>query len=690
MKVVARLSVVTLVAVVACLLLPSLAAAGTSKTAAFDQALDRLYANGYPQALEDFITAQGNNPDLGYRWAGTPAERTVADRVLAEFRADRLAGVRRERVPCDVFTFKAGSLTAGGETYLASAAGGPPPTGPDGITADLVYVGDGSAAAFDAAEAETGSVAGKLVLVDVNLGLSFYVNILGAEAAYRGAAGVICTDASGYLYADDAIGTLFESYEYTWPPMVLIAKQNGDVLRSQVQAAMGEDESFPATMVADTDVTLDKDGGHSYNVIGVLPGRSHAHPLVISAHMDANAWTGLDDAAALVNMLSIAKAMHKIDYRPAHDIIFFATTGEEFGHTDTWFDYLAGSWYAATHTHKDWAYRVRAFIGLELMGLKDAPLAAYGASEEMVTVLNRIAARNPDLVPYGSSFTGPVNSWNDSWPFAAQGVPGLCLSTSNDEFWSRYHTNYETKALVDWDYLPLIGKFVFRTERALDSRRLLPYDLGARADAIAATVDEDELVQAGADVATVNRLVRDIRRFTVAADRFTATRGAITNVAATNRQLIAIASALTDKLTALDAWGMTCYPHQQVLWDTEYINTAIAELKKTPVDSDAATAPLWNVSQMVYGLTYDYPAFVDDQARWAPGYPRLFWGGQGQLAPQLDLVAEYDLITAGHYGVALGHLTKVRDAELVRLDRRLARMASLLEAVTPAVNALAY
>jgi hypothetical protein len=674
----------TLALLVVLLLLPSLAAA--SPTSAFDAALDQVYGSGYPQSLEDFFTSQGTNPDLGFRWAGTAAERAVIDKVVRAFRLAGLSGVTMERVPVDVFDFKHAGVVANGHDYLASAAGGPPPTGPDGITAELVYVGDGSKAAFDAAEEASGPVAGKLVLVDVNLGYSYYANMLGAEAEVRGAAGVITSDSSGYLYADDAIGLLFESYQYSWPPMVYIAKADGDVLRAEVQAAMDTHQSYQATLTVDTQVTRAKDGGHSYNVIGVLPGRSHGQAIVLSAHTDANFWTGMDDAAALANMLAMLRAMHRSGYQPAHDIIFFTTTGEEFGRTNTWFDYLAGSWYASTHTHKDWGGKIRAIFNLELMGMKDAKLALQG-SEELTRVFEQVAARNPDLTPYGTDIYSPVNSWTDSFPFAAEGVPAVEVATANAEYWTRYHTTYETKDLVDFDYLAKIGKFIFRAQRALD-RGLLPYDFTARAAAVDGAVEADPLLAAGADPDVVKALENDIAAFSKAAAKLDAARADIQPLATANVSLLQAAAVLNDKLTALDTWGYTCYPHQQVLKDLEKINVAIGELEKTPVDKDAATAPLWDVSQMYYGLTYDYAAFVANQARYAPGYSGLYWGAQGQLAPQLDLVADYYLIQAGYGDVALVRLKSVRDAETALLNRRLMRVARVLETVTPMIKSV--
>ena len=162
---------VLIIPVLLLLLLPTAALAKTTP-ARFDKALDKLYQQGYPQALEEYFVSLGTNADLGFRWAGTSAELAAARRTFRELKSAGLRGVKYEAVPADVFEFKhAGVTTASGLDFIASAFAGTPPTGKKGITADVVYVGNGTKAAFDAAEAATGEpVAGKLVLMDLDFG----------------------------------------------------------------------------------------------------------------------------------------------------------------------------------------------------------------------------------------------------------------------------------------------------------------------------------------------------------------------------------------------------------------------------------------------------------------------------------------------------------------------------------------
>ncbi|HEX2694130.1 MAG TPA: hypothetical protein VHP61_00130, partial [Acidobacteriota bacterium] len=124
---------------------------GPDETTAFDKAVDKLFAEGYPRGLVETFCSLGTNPDLGFRWAGTTAERAVGERVAAEMRAMGLANVRLEPVPVDVFEFEKAGVTVDDRLMVASTIAGVPPTPDGGITAPVVYVKGGSAADFDAA-----------------------------------------------------------------------------------------------------------------------------------------------------------------------------------------------------------------------------------------------------------------------------------------------------------------------------------------------------------------------------------------------------------------------------------------------------------------------------------------------------------------------------------------------------------
>jgi len=217
------------------LLAPALAwSKAPDRAVAFDQAVDKLMAKGFPQALETYFCSLGTNPDLGFRWAGTSAERAVGERVAAEMRAMGLINVRLEPVPVDVFEFERATLTVGERTMIASTIGGVPPSPVGGVTAAVVYAKGGTAADFDAA----GDVAGKLVLIDMKAS-SWWFSLPAFEAARRQAAGVICTytpeDPKYFSIDERALGSFDGQYDLGAPPWIYVCRRDGDWVKSQLK-----------------------------------------------------------------------------------------------------------------------------------------------------------------------------------------------------------------------------------------------------------------------------------------------------------------------------------------------------------------------------------------------------------------------------------------------------------------------
>ncbi|MGE5741135.1 MAG: M28 family peptidase [Candidatus Aminicenantes bacterium RBG_16_66_30] len=660
-------------------------ACGRAGRPSFDQAIDGLFAAGYPQALESYFCSLGTDPELGFRWAGTSAERAVSDRVAGEMKAMGLADVRLEPVPVDVFEFRGASLTVDGRRMTASTVAGVPPTPAGGLTAPVVYVKGGTAADFDAA----GDVAGRIVLIDLKM-RSWWVSLPALEAAHRRAAGIVCTSTpedTQYFSADErALGSFDGQYDLGAPPWIYISRHDGDRLKSELGAG-----PVTATMVLDEKVTLAKDGGRGMNVIGEIPGsRGDGQIILFAAHQDAHFRAGADDTAALVNMLTIAKAMTSSGFRPGSTMVFLATTAEEFGYTDSYYEWIVGAWWAATRAHPEWAGRVRALINLETMAVKDAPLALR-SNPELRPWLEGLSSRSRDLLPSGVEFLVPVNSWNDQWTFTAAGIPSVKLNTTTEAYDALYHSNLETSALVDWTYLAGIAKFVFRAAGELDAG-LLPYSLGARGADLSAAWRADRAGAPGTDPAVIARLDKAVGSFDLAAAAFEAGRPSIAagRTAAVNAGLLAIEKALNSGLTALAAADddTTVYPYQPVLRDLRRIDEAMAALTAAPPDKAAALKALAGVYLTRLGIAFSYPVYRKHIARLDPAFERINWGAQGQLPPPLDVVPQYRLVQAGEIVRAVAELRLRREALTAELESRLARMAEVLETAAAAILSL--
>jgi hypothetical protein len=330
-------------------------------------------------------------------------------------------------------------------------------------------------------------------------------------------------------------------------------------------------------------------------------------------------------------------------------------------------------------------------VNLETMAVEGAPLDLR-SNPELGPWLKELTARHAAFLPHGSTTSTPVSSWNDQWPFAVAGIPNVKIGTYSDDYDRLYHTDFETSALVDWDYLAKVAKLVFRAVERLDDG-LLPYSLKARADHLAAAVNQDELLAAGADAAVVSRLAAGVAAFRKAAAGFELTSAALPSgaIEPTNSSLLEIEKAINAGFTALSPADddATVYPHQPVLGDARGIGAALAALRASTPDKAAALKALAGTYLTRHGIAFSYPVYLKHIARLDPGFDRITFAAQGRLPAPLDVMPQYRRIEAGDYAGAVAELEASRRALLADLDHRLTGMADLLEQVTPRIERLA-
>lgn len=650
----------------------------------YDQAVDKLFEKGYPQRIEEYLTSLGTSP-LGYRAAGTTSEHQGALYIAETLRAIGLRHVRLEPVPIDAWEPRGASVTIGDREMVAAQLVDCPGTPPEGITGELVYVPDfGSAAAFDASP----DVTDKIVMIDNPLD-SWWWQLPFAEAYFRGAKAVIVAgykDAAGYGAGEDTLFCFQASFDSKFIPVVWVTWRDGQWIQEQLAAG----EPVGATVKNDFKITRAADGGTGYNVIGVYPGKKrNGEKVLVSAHHDAWFQGALDDTGACANAITMAKAMRISGYKPQRDVVFLFTTGEEYGLADSWYGWLVGAWWAASHTHKDWAGKVVGQLNIELMAMKDAPLS-MGAVPEWKAWLEDMATQNPELLPNSYALRAkPISTWNDQWPFTAEGISSVVFAADTAPYHPNYyHTPYDSVDLMDWEYLAQINKFIFRCEQQLD-RGLLPHRLGGLADSLAATVSVSQLVADGADPDVAARLGDAVADFQSASGAYDATRDSIpaSRFGAVNEAVVGIAKELNSNLTQSSAWDATVYPHEQVMWDLEYLNAALAALDQTEPDSATALEALVGVGMTWYGINFSHETYTWELSRHMPDHPVLCWA-EGRLAPFLDVMPQYYQIEAEQYAAATDGLTAMRAAQVTELNMRLADMADVLEGVTPQIETL--
>jgi hypothetical protein len=690
----------------ACVIAALLAPAAATARPSFDKAVGQLIRQHYPQSVEAYLDSLGDTT-LGFRLAGSPADNAAADYIEGQFNDMKLSDVRQEAVPVDVWDMQGAWVRVGGRTVAASQFDGVPGTA-GAITAPVVDVGLGTFADFAGKD-----VTGKIVLVDLELD-EWWLNYPGCLAALQGAKAVIATwgEATAPWYSPlDCLGANDGEYDLSWAPMVYISRADGAWLKQRL--AKGP---VTATVRSDVTVTMhDFDdlstSGLGYNVVAEIPGSDpSAGAVLIASHHDAHFRAGLDDTGAVANMLLVAKAMQLSGYKPQRTVIFLATTGEEFGYTDAWYDWCAGAWYAATVTHasgteEPWTGaggKVAVFLNLELMARKGAKLS-MSSSTALAPWLQAAAKASPGLLPNGFSLETPIDTWEDGWTFTAAGVPSMVMEAGGKHYDRIYHTTVETKALMDYAYLGKIARFIYKLDRRADTG-LLPYDLRAQADTLTRAVDTKALKDAGVPAATVTALAQALHEYTVAVTAFATRSIPAAHQAAVNDGLAAAESYWNTHLTGLDAWDYQAFPFQQTLYDVQNLDLAIAHLGATPAETDAALEALAAVCITGYGIEFGQEAYTQNLVRYMPDYPQITWGGQVNGAWHVDILSEIAQVQDGDLQGAIAGLTTVRDGELngvqvpayegngmVHIDgliERVTDMTAALNAMTAMVDAL--
>ena len=679
-----RFAITILVVGLAAGLLAPVAVAGKARPMTFDTAVDDLVAGGYAQRIAGDLCGLGTSP-FGFRVGGTTADDAAARYIAAEMRAIGLKNVRLEPVAMDVWEYRGGSVTVGGVVFPATSFTGVPGTTPRGVSGNVVDVGFGPAADFDAA----GDVRGKIVLVDFH-GDAFWANLPGHEATLRGAVAVILTTSTADLsfFADpDSLGSNDGEYDTDWVPLVSVGRTTGDTIRAALAGG-----PVTATVRLDAIMTRSFAGGEGYNVVGELPGSAGAtEKVVMAGHHDAFFQGALDNTTAVVAGLVTAKAMKMAGYVPRRTLVFVSHTGEEGGIVDSWYDWTFGSWVQATKTHPEWPGTVAGFLNFEMPGTPDGQIRLFTSPELQPAVADVVASNAKLKGPGLPTRLYPVVGTNsDEWPFTAAGIPSVLLVGAPDSWFPwNYHTTNDTIDKVDWAFFGTCVKLMHRVGVRLDEP-LVPYSLAARADQLGATVDARELVAAGASTTAVDRLMTALRDFTAASHELEARRATLpaSSWPQASAQLMAVEKLLSSNLTALSWWDDTIYPHEQVLWDLQGVNAAIAALDRSQPQAKAALDALAGVGYSYYGLLASEPVYLHELARHDPGYWAIAWGGQGHLPEPIDVMPEYRLAEAGDAWAALIGLRSERARQIEQLDGRLTRIAEVLEAATPQVEAV--
>ena len=466
----------------------------------FTDAVSPDYA--YDVALELTTNPDYFNSELGGRNAGSKAEHAAADYLAGLMEEIGLSDVEKQAAQCDLWQFNGASFTVDGVEYpvysYATAA-----TPAEGITAEVVYAGKGTMWDYEGLDVE-----GKIVLVDIDQRNDWWITYPMLEAEFQGAAAILAANVGGYSQiADDALN----SQDVCGPtsiPTLSIGVSDSLEIREKL-----EHGPVTATLVVDNEVEID--AGTTYNITGVLKGKSSEHQILIGGHYDAHFWGFQDDNCAVGLVLAMAKAMIDSGYQPENDIVFCLHGAEEWGSSYTQYDWTVGAWEMINNVHPDWVGRTLAFINFELPAYEfDTYTSTYSAPEmyEMLDYFANEYPYSPDPVgcfPDGVLTEGyQTYTYSDDFSYYAAGVPstvnGFLLQKDMETvfpFYEEiYHTQYDTPDTYNEAVMNFNIQYYGALAMYIDQTPALYLDFTAQYDRILNSMDEETMAAAGVDV----------------------------------------------------------------------------------------------------------------------------------------------------------------------------------------------
>ena len=429
-----------------------------------------------------------SNERLGYRTAGSEAELATGDMLKAEMERIGLQNVTKDEFTLDTWTFEKAELTftdSTGAEYTAQLGGYQTDFVTDGAEAfTVIDGGQGTEADLDGLD-----VTDKLVLIDINQRENWWINYPAYEAHLRGAAAVIAVQDGGYgEISDDALN----AQDICGPadaPAFSISRTDAQALRE----AMGDDGETAVTLDAVSQVDMD---GISYNIVGMIPGRDTESMVLMSAHYDSYFAGFQDDNAAIALMFGIAKGIIDSGYQPEKTLVFCAMAAEEWGISDTRYDWSTGAYNQIFRVHPEWVGKVIADINFELPAMNEGDTDQIRTSYELKTFVEDFKEDVPrveGVFPQGIEIIVPTQTWSDDFSLSIAGVPSSVTALRGGFAQTHYHSQFDNRDTYSPEAFLFHHNMYGMLMLAYDRCAVSPLDFSTRLNAMRETLDDTVL-----------------------------------------------------------------------------------------------------------------------------------------------------------------------------------------------------
>ncbi|SES36883.1 M28 family peptidase [Psychrobacillus sp. OK032] len=476
-------------------------------------AVDVDYAYNFAKSLEEFKT----NEKLGYRPAGSEAELKTGEKIGEEMKKIGLTEVTKDEFTVDTWEFEKADLTftdADGKEHLAVLGAYQVNFDTNGEKElEIIYGGKGTEDDLEGLDIE-----GKLVLIDINQRKEWWISYPTYQAHLKGAAAVIAVQEAGYGDVDpDALN----AQDICGPddaPAFSMSQTDGNNLKKALEAS--NNGTMTVKFDAKSTVKLD---GKTYNYYGKIIGKDPESYIILSAHYDSYFSGFQDDNAAIGLMMGIAKGLVDSGYQPEKTIIFNALAAEEWGVSNTRYDWSTGAYNQIFNIHPEWVGKAFANMNFELPAYEHTTQDEIRSVYELNNYLTKFTEKVPTVEGVykdGISVISPLRTWSDDFSFGIAGVPALRNDFQDSDFMrTHYHSQFDNEDTYNEDALQFHLNLYGLLAMHYDETAVVPLDFTTRLNAMKEDIHAEVFEKA--DVSS-DELVTEIDRVIATADEVNA------------------------------------------------------------------------------------------------------------------------------------------------------------------------
>lgn len=459
----------------------------------------------YSYQLAKRMEQEKTNPTLGYRTAGSKAEIATGDMLYEEMKRIGLSDVTKDEFRLDSWEFEKAVLKfkdKEGQEYCCQLGAYQTNFVTDGFQEyEIVYVNKGTAADYEGIDVE-----GKLVLAEINQRDEWWINYPAYQAYLKGAVGLIAVQEHGYgekydtsLNAQDIAGPEYAAaFSMSQADAKKLKECMGIAVECHTESKGAAMQTTTAKVWLDAKSTVRRNVP-AYNIVGKIPGEETGQMILLTAHYDSYFDGFQDDNAAVAMIIGMAKAMLDGGYHPAHTIVVCAVAAEEWGVSDSKFDWSTGAYNQVFRVHPEWRGHVLADLNFELPAhahhSRDAIRGTYEYADFFEQFVRKIDVPQ-EAYPDGMTVLYPIETWSDDFSISIAGIPSMVNDFSDGPFMENYyHSQYDNEELYEEPVYRFHHELYLRLVLEMDKLVLPPLDFGRMFRAMKGSLDERKIVQ---------------------------------------------------------------------------------------------------------------------------------------------------------------------------------------------------